>query len=580
METLHCDVAIIGGGPGGSTTGALLKKYAPELEVAIFERERFPRDHIGESQLPPIGVILDEMGCWDKVEAANFPIKIGVTFRWGQSDKLWDFEILPVPDYKVEPRPRKFGEQTRRLALQVDRSIYDKILLDHAAELGCQVRQQTQVRTVERDGDRVTGLVLDDGTRVEARHYIDASGNAAVLRRAMGVRVDAPTKLQNVAFWDYWENAQWPTRFPADATRILVLSIGAGWIWFIPITRTRTSIGFVCPAEYYKKQGKTPTEIYRWALEQEPLIAELTRNAGCSGKTQATKDWSFLSERMVGENWMLVGEAGGFADPILSAGLTLTHTSAREAAYSIIAMERGEHDADWLKTHYERNQSTRIGQHIRFADFWYSANGIFTDLEEYTRAIADDAGLEFSPKRAFHWFATGGFTNDHLGQAGIGGLDLAGARQMSMRLLNQDAQWQISRYNHFSLNLEGAQNEWVPAYENGRVIKVLTHVRGKRRLVEYGAFGKMIEMLKLEQDIARLMEKIMGAPLAMDKQAYGKGPEQFFLQALEIMVNEGWVTGTLDPKRPVLNVGTPFEGRYIHTNAELNRKIAERGGPA
>lgn len=81
----HYDVAIVGGGPAGSTLGALLKKYHPDLGVTILEREQFPREHVGESQLPPIGKILDEMGCWDKVEAANFPIKIGATYRWGTS---------------------------------------------------------------------------------------------------------------------------------------------------------------------------------------------------------------------------------------------------------------------------------------------------------------------------------------------------------------------------------------------------------------------------------------------------------------------------------------------------------------
>ena len=76
------DVAIIGGGPAGSTLGTLLRKYDGDLSVLILERERFPREHVGESQLPPISAILDEMGCWDKIEAANFPVKIGATYRW------------------------------------------------------------------------------------------------------------------------------------------------------------------------------------------------------------------------------------------------------------------------------------------------------------------------------------------------------------------------------------------------------------------------------------------------------------------------------------------------------------------
>ena len=99
------DVIIVGGGPGGSTLGTLLKKYDPTLSVAIYEREKFPREHVGESQLPPISQILDEMGCWDKVEAANFPIKIGVTYRWGKDPELWDFEFLPLNDFHDEPKP-------------------------------------------------------------------------------------------------------------------------------------------------------------------------------------------------------------------------------------------------------------------------------------------------------------------------------------------------------------------------------------------------------------------------------------------------------------------------------------------
>src|SRR5579871_1868392 len=94
---MNVDVAIIGGGPAGSTTGALLKKYEPGLNVLILERERFPRDHVGESQTPPVPHVLAEMGCWDEVERAGFPIKIGATYCWGKSHELWDFDFAPGP---------------------------------------------------------------------------------------------------------------------------------------------------------------------------------------------------------------------------------------------------------------------------------------------------------------------------------------------------------------------------------------------------------------------------------------------------------------------------------------------------
>ena len=148
---------IIGGGPAGATAGTLLKKYCPEFKVAIFEKEQFPRDHIGESQLPAISAILDEMGVWNKVEAANFPIKIGSTNRWGKNPELWDLEFIPSEKFVDQPRPGRYEGQRRYTAFQVDRSIYDKILLDHAETVGVEVHQKTAVRTVLREGDRVKG---------------------------------------------------------------------------------------------------------------------------------------------------------------------------------------------------------------------------------------------------------------------------------------------------------------------------------------------------------------------------------------------------------------------------------------
>ena len=110
------DVAIIGGGPGGSTAAALLRKYA-DCRVVVLERERFPREHVGESQLPPIGRILHEMGCWEAVERADFPIKVGATLRWGKTPELWDLDFLPDVEFEGGPRPAPYAGQRIRTAL-------------------------------------------------------------------------------------------------------------------------------------------------------------------------------------------------------------------------------------------------------------------------------------------------------------------------------------------------------------------------------------------------------------------------------------------------------------------------------
>ncbi|HUR29404.1 MAG TPA: NAD(P)/FAD-dependent oxidoreductase, partial [Planctomycetota bacterium] len=464
---IECDVAVIGGGPGGSTLGTLLRKYDPNISVHLFEREKFPREHVGESQLPPIGDVLLEMGCWDKVEAANFPIKVGATFRWGRKAELWDFEFLPLANFKDEPRPAKYEGQRRQTAFQVDRAIYDDILLRHAEEQGCTVHEETQVVLVEHEGDRVTGLVLHDGRRVRARWYVDASGHTGLLRRALGVEVTVPTALQNIAIYDYWENAKWAVEIGVGGTRIQVMSLNHGWLWFIPLGPTRTSLGFVCPAEHYKSLGTTPEKLYHEVVRADPRIAALLENATCRNRVVTTKDWSFVSSRAYGENWFLVGEAVGFADPILSAGLTLTHTGARELAYTILALDRQEHDARWLKQNFEETQQKRVRQHIRFADFWYAANGQFVDLRENCQKIAKDAGLNLTSNGAWRWLAQGGFTNDFIGQVGIGGYDIACVKQLTQVFTTSPAKWALNDLNVLRLDLLGAKETVIPIYENG-----------------------------------------------------------------------------------------------------------------
>lgn len=559
------DVAIIGGGPGGSTTGSLLKKYRPDLRVLILERESFPRDHIGESQLPPISAVLDEMGCWDKVEAAGFPIKVGATFRWGRAPELWHFEFLPLADFRDEPRPGAYEGFRRQTAFQVDRSIYDTILLDHAAALGCEVRQGTGVAEVLREGDRVEGLRLGSGEVVTARWYVDASGNAAILRKAMGVATDVPTKLKCIAIWDYWENAEWAVHIGVGGTRIQVMSLGYGWLWFIPIGPTRTSLGLVCPAERYKASGKSPETLYLEAIAADERIAGLVANGKRRGRVETTNDWSFLSERTAGENWFLVGETAGFADPILSAGLTLTHTGARELAFTLVELltDPGV-DGAWLKLNYDRNQRSRVRQHIRFADYWYAANGQLTDLKVQCRAIAQEAGLDLDPQKAWAWLAQGGFAHDTAGQAGIGGYNLAATKSIGEFLGGRALPWQLSDTNTFRLDLEGATRERIAVYEGGRVRAAESLVREGRRLALVGFFALWTDLLarsgRLEDVLPRLLAAIRDhGPAGFQKRALNES-----MGALESMIADGWVRASLDPARPRIQVRAPEAGQILH----------------
>ena len=561
----HVDVAIVGGGPAGSTAGTFLRKYGKDLDVLILEREAFPREHVGESQLPGASRILHEMGVWDAVERANFPIKVGATYKWGQTKELWDFDFVPVELLGDEPRPGKYEGHRQGLAFQVDRSVYDEILLDHAASLGCEVREGAKVVKVDRDGDRVTGLTLDSGERVTARYYLDASGHSGILRRALGVAAEPATGLQNIAIWDYWRNAEWAERIGVGGTRVQVISVGYGWIWFIPLGPTRTSVGLIVPAEYYRAQGVKPADLYARALGEDPRIVGLMANATSEGKLETTKDWSFLSERHSGENWFLVGEASGFADPILAAGMTIAHFSAREAAFSILEADRGE-DAAWLRRVYDERQAARLSSHIRFANYWYSANAQFTDLQEYTAKIAQAAGLDLAPDKAWAWLAQGGFIDEE-GGAGAGGFALPLLKDIGSFLGDLKAKSPVYANNVFRLDLDGATLDARPLYGEGRVRRGGGYVRDGRLLPSGYPFDFWIDALEKGPDIHALKERFKAYLLRIPDERLRAEVYVEMLPALDAMIHDGWVRATYDPAQPCFN--EQFRYALVHSHQEV-----------
>lgn len=564
---LKCDVAIIGGGPAGSTVGALLKKYSPDLDVVLIERETFPRDHVGESHLPAISRILDEMGVWDKVEAANFSIKLGGTYRWGQTDELWDFEFLPGERFTSEDRPAKFSGQRRETAFQVDRSVYDHILLEHARSLGVRVFEATKVSEVRVASDRVLSLSIGEPS-IEARYYVDASGDSGILRRNLGVEVDSPTALRNIAIWDYYVDADWAVEIGRGGTRIQVMSLGWAWVWFISISPTHTSVGVVLPASYFRESGKTTEEIFLLAVQEEPRIRQLIQNATREGKLQATKDWSFIADRLCGENWFLSGDSCGFADPILSAGMTLAHTSARKVAYSILELERGQLDPKWIRDEYDQGHRQHIRHHIQFADYWYSANGRFTDLKEYCTEIAASAGLKLDADHAFRWLAAGGFALEEPGAARAGTFRVGGVKFLTQLFTGTPGVWQVAVTNRFQLNLVGSAKSEFAYYLDGKIEPVTCYRRGNSTLQLLYVYRVIASALQVESDGLRLQDRCVHCILVNKLAPDPDRARALFLDTLEAMIAENWVTAKVNKSRPFLQIHTPEETSAMHRNRD------------
>ncbi len=581
MVSADYDVVIVGGGPAGTTAGSLLRKYNPDLSVLIIDKEKFPRDHVGESQLPAVSSILHEMGAWDKVEAANFPIKIGASYTWGRDRDQWDFEFFQPERWVDEPRPAQFQGQRTYTAFQVDRAIYDDILLRHAESLGCEVREETTVTNVLTGDNRIKGLKLSTGETVTGRYYFDASGNVGVLRKALEIPIVVVEELKNIAIWDYWEDADWAVEIATGVTRVQVRSLPYGWLWFIPLSQSRTSIGFICPYTQFQKMGKSLEEVYEQAVHEEPDIHRLVRNAKQRGMVEACKDWSHYATKLIGDNWFIIGEAAGFADPILAAGLTLHQSSARDAAYTLLELERGELDHDWLRTRYEETNAANLMQHIRFAEFWYASNGCFTDISEHCQKIAKDAGLNLSPTDAWRWLSRGGLLNQSLTSPSLGTFDLSSAKNLISRF-DKDGK-KVKRvtdggYNVFQMNLKGAKKTKIGRLANGHIEPVECFIRGNRRLPVYGHYKAMMQVLDTTSDLSQIINTLRASYSAIPgaTQTSVDVNVSQALQSLEAMSEDLWVTRKKNSKRPVLQYNK--KGGYIRSVEESKHALEHTPG--
>ena len=317
------DAVVIGGGPAGSTVSTIMAQRG--LRVALFERERFPRFHIGESLIPETYWVLKRLNMLAKMQQSHFIKKYSVQFVNAAGK-------LSAPFYFWDNKPHECSQ-----TWQVVRSEFDKMLLDNAREHGVDVHEATRVVDVLFDGDRAVGVTIQnaDGRRdIHAKVVVDASGQNGILQNRFDLRVWDPI-LDKSAVWTYWKGAYRDTGKNEGATMVLQTADKHGWFWYIPLHGNTVSVGVVAPSNQLLKGRGTPEQIYTEEVEKCPGVQQRIGAATRVTGYFVTKDYSYSAKQAAGDGWVLIGDAYAFLDPLYSSGVLLALKSGELAADAV-----------------------------------------------------------------------------------------------------------------------------------------------------------------------------------------------------------------------------------------------------
>lgn len=350
------DVLIVGGGPGGSTAATHLARAG--LRVACFERERFPRFHVGESLLPANLPLLDRLGVHDAIKKAGFQVKYGAAFADEQEGNAHTFSFpqgKPWPPY----------------GYQVIRSEFDAILLRHAAAEGACVVEGTTVVAAAFSPEGVTIRVRQDGgpdRTVTGAFLVDASGRDAFLAGVLARRERLPN-LGKVALYAHFAGAERFAGLEEGHIRIYVFE--EGWFWWIPLAGDRTSVGCVLHARTVRGHGGSLEALL------EAMIARCRHAAaGLAGARRVSPvyrsaNFSYRVRPVVGDRHLSLGDAVAFVDPIFSAGVFIAMQSAELAARAIAGAFRDRDFSARRLARYARHYRRGVAPFLTFTKKYY-----------------------------------------------------------------------------------------------------------------------------------------------------------------------------------------------------------------
>ena len=315
MTPQDCDVLVIGGGPAGTTIAPLLVEKG--YRVVLLEKARHPRFHVGESLLPANMPLFERMGIAEEVKAIGME-KWGAEFISPQHGMAQTFHFADAWD-KSQP-----------YAYQVKRAEFDDVLIRNAAKKGVEVHECCKAKAIDFLPDN-SGAVIraqhDDGREQtwKARFVVDASGRDTFLANRFQIKHRNP-KHNSSAIYGHFSGA---IRHDGQAEgNISIFWFEHGWFWFIPMMNDVTSIGMVTWPYFMKTRGQRSIEQFlRDGIAMCPPLAERLKMATLVNEVEATGNFSYVSERNHGANYLLLGDAYAFIDPVFSSGVLLAMNS-------------------------------------------------------------------------------------------------------------------------------------------------------------------------------------------------------------------------------------------------------------
>lgn len=307
------DVVIIGGGPSGASTACILGEHGHR--VLVLEREKFPRYHIGESLIPFTFGPLERLGMIPKMRASRFTKKYSVSFVQPDGNRSQPFYFFT-----------RYDKETIAQTWQVNRAEFDEMMLNHARERGVEVREESCVNRLLKEGDTVVGVEVTDKSgrvyEVRARLVVDASGKEAFTSRQQGWRMNDPY-LNKIAVWTYYKGSKRQPGIDEGATTIAFVP-EKGWFWHIPLHDDMVSVGIVAEGKYLTRDGvKDPRTMFEREVGENEWIRDALSSGECTGEFWVTSEYSRHSKYCAAPGLLLVGDAFAFLDPVFSSGVML-----------------------------------------------------------------------------------------------------------------------------------------------------------------------------------------------------------------------------------------------------------------